>query len=179
MPEPVKFNQQDPGYCSSRDCSLVLDYNASRHSDGEASVTNTQMDTSPENNADATSTRGIDVEVRYASELENIHEDCSTSGSRHLEDASVLQQSRLTGNGERSKRKRWRGRYDDNSYMTSACSEENGKQEHSVNTTVLTFSKKKLVFMIILMLFCIGDLLLTENCFCRALKSFLYLTLVM
>ncbi|KAG4933566.1 hypothetical protein JHK87_047568 [Glycine soja] len=141
--ETVKFNPQDPGYCSSRDCSLELDCNASKHSDGETSVTNAQMDGSPENNTDVTSMRRIDFEVRYASELASIHEDCSTSGSQQHEDASVLQRSRLPGNGERSKRKRWRGRYDDNSYMPNASLEENSKQEHSISTIVSTISKEK------------------------------------
>jgi hypothetical protein len=147
MPEPVKSNQQDPGYCSSRDCSLELDCNASKHSDGETSVTNAQMDGSPENNADVTSMQGIDYEVRCASELASIHEDCSTSGSQHLEEPSVLHRSRLPGNGERAKRKRWRGRYDDNSYMANASSEEHNKQEHSISTIVSTLSKEKQVCM--------------------------------
>ncbi|KAL3019444.1 hypothetical protein AAZX31_05G083700 [Glycine max] len=143
IPEPVKINQQDPGYCSSRDCSLELDCNASKHSDGETSVTNAQMDGSPENNSDVTSMRRIDFEVRYASELASIHEDCSTSGSQQHEDASVLQRCRLSGNGERSKRKRWRGRYDGNSYMSDASLEENSKQEHSIGTVVSTILKEK------------------------------------
>ncbi|CAJ2635421.1 unnamed protein product [Trifolium pratense] len=143
MPEPVKSNQQDPGYCSSRDCSLELDCNTSKHSDGETSVTNAQMDGSPENNADVTSMQGIDYEVRCASELASIHEDCSTSGSQHLEDPSGLHRSRLPGNGERAKRKRWRGRYDDNSYMANSSSEEHKQQEHSISTTVSTLSKEK------------------------------------
>ncbi|XP_047174845.1 uncharacterized protein LOC124842417 isoform X1 [Vigna umbellata] len=141
--EPVKFNQQDPGYCSSRDCSLEIDCNAGKHSDGETSVTNAQMDGSPENNADVTSMRQVDFEVRYASELTSIHEDCSTSGSQQLEDAAALQRGRLPGNGERSKRKRWRGRYDDNSYMPNASLEEHSKQEHSISTVVSTISKEK------------------------------------
>lgn len=141
--EPVKLNQQNPGYCSSRDCSLELDCNASKHSDGETSVTNAQMDCSPENNADVTSMRGIDFDVRYASELTSIHEDCSTSGSQQLDDPSVLQRTRLPGSGERSKRKRWRGRYDDNSYMPNASSEEHSEQEHSTNSTVSTLLKEK------------------------------------
>jgi len=145
--EPVKFNQQDPGYCSSRDCSLEIDCNASKHSDGETSVTNAQMDGSPENNADVTSMRQVDFEVRYASELTSIHEDCSTSGSQQHEDAAALQRSRLPGNGERSKRKRWRGRYDDNSYMPNASLEEHSKQEHSISTVVSTISKEKQVYV--------------------------------
>jgi len=143
--EPVKFNRQDPGYCSSRDGSLEIDCNANKHSDGETSVTNAQNDGSPENNADVTSMRGIDFEVRYASELTSIHEDCSTSGSQQHDNGAALQRSRLPGNGERSKRKRWRGRYDDNSYEPNASLEEHSKQEHSISTVVSTISKEKQV----------------------------------
>ncbi|KAK7251062.1 hypothetical protein RIF29_33937 [Crotalaria pallida] len=141
IPEPVKFNQHDPGYCSSRDCSLDLDCNAGKQSDGETSVTNVHMDGSPENNADVTSKRGLEVEVRYTSETTSSHEDCSTSGSQQLENPSVLQRSRLPGTGERSKRKRWRGRYDDNGYMPGASLEESNK--HSISTVVSTLSKEK------------------------------------
>ncbi|XP_028760485.1 uncharacterized protein LOC114719193 isoform X1 [Neltuma alba] len=138
----VKFSQQDSGYCSSRDCSLELDCNAGKHSDGETSVTNAHTDGSPENNADVTSMQQVDVEVRYASEPTSNHEDCSTSGSQQLENLRVLQQSRLHGNGERNKRKRWRGRYDDDSYSLDASFEEH-KQEYSISTVISTLSKEK------------------------------------
>lgn len=144
IPAPVKFSQQDPGYCSSRDCSLELDCNAGKHSDGETSVTNAHIDGSPENNADVTSVQQVDVEVRYASEPTSNHEDCSTSGSQQLEYLRLLQQSRLHGNGERNKRKRWRGRYDDKSYLTDTSFEEH-KQEHSISTIISTMSKEKQV----------------------------------
>lgn len=134
---PVKFSQQDPGYFSSRDCSLELDCNAGKHSDGETSVTNAHIDGSPENNADVTSMQHVDVEVRSSEPTTN-HEDCSTSGSQQLDNLRVLQQSRLHGNGERNKRKRWRGRYDDHSYIPDASSEE-----HSTSTIVSTLSKEK------------------------------------
>lgn len=143
--EPVKFSQQDPAYCSSRDCSLELDCNAGKHSDGETSVTNAHMDGSPENNTDVTSMQGVDVELRYASEPTNNHEDCSTSGSQQVENLRVLQQSRLHGNGERNKRKRWRGRYDDSNYMPDASLDEHSKQEHSLSTIVSAISKEKQV----------------------------------
>lgn len=143
MPEPVKSNQQDPGCCSSRDCSIEVDCNAGKQSDGETSVTNAHMDGSPENNADVTSMQGIDFEVRCPSELASIHEDCSTSGSLHLEDPSVLHRSRLPGSGERATRKRWRGRYEDDSYMANASLEEHNKQERSISTAVSTLTKEK------------------------------------
>ncbi|XP_028760486.1 uncharacterized protein LOC114719193 isoform X2 [Neltuma alba] len=99
-------------------------------------------DGSPENNADVTSMQQVDVEVRYASEPTSNHEDCSTSGSQQLENLRVLQQSRLHGNGERNKRKRWRGRYDDDSYSLDASFEEH-KQEYSISTVISTLSKEK------------------------------------
>ncbi|CAL0312801.1 unnamed protein product [Lupinus luteus] len=143
IPEPVKFNQHDRRYCSSTDCSVELDCIAGKHSDGETSVTNFHTDGSPENNVDVTSMQGIDIEVRHTSEITNSHEDCSTSESQLLGNSSVLLRSRLPGAGERSKRKRWRGRYDDNSYMADACLEENDKQEHSISTVISTFSMEK------------------------------------
>ncbi|KAL1333111.1 hypothetical protein HN51_061871 [Arachis hypogaea] len=142
IPEPVKFSQQDPVCFSSRDCSLELDCNVGKHSDGETSVTNVRVDGSPENNADVSSMQGMDVEVRYASELTNSHEDCSTSGSQLLENPSILQRRRMPGNGERSKRKRWRGRYDYNNYVANA-SLEDSKQENSISTAVSTVTKEK------------------------------------
>lgn len=143
-PPPAKSSQHDPGYCSSRDCSLEVDCNASKQSDGETSVTNAQTDGSPENNVDVTSMQQVDADVRYASEPTSNHEDCSTSGSRQLENLIVLQQSRLNGHGERNKRKRWRGRYDDDSYLPDASLEEN-KLEHSISTIISTMSKEKQV----------------------------------
>ncbi|KAI4314955.1 hypothetical protein L6164_027811 [Bauhinia variegata] len=142
-PEPIKISQQDPGCCSSRDCSLELDCNTGKHSDGETSVTTAHIDGSPESNADVTSVQRIDVEVRCASEPTNNHEDCSTSGSQQIENLRVLQRSRLPGSGERGKRKRWRGRYDESSYIPHAALEEHSKQEHSISTIVSTMSKEK------------------------------------
>ncbi|KAF7828742.1 uncharacterized protein G2W53_019906 [Senna tora] len=113
------------------------------HSDGETCVTNAHMDTSPENKSDVTSMQGIDVEVRYASELTSNHEDCSTSASQQLENPRVLQRGRLHGNGERSKRKQWRGRYDDTNYIPDASLEEHSKQEESISTIVSKMLKEK------------------------------------
>ena len=75
-----------------------------KHSDDETSVTNACMDVSLENNTNMTSLQRIDSEVRYASEVISNHEDYSTSRSLQLENQRASQQSRLPGNGERSKR---------------------------------------------------------------------------
>ncbi|KAI4327465.1 hypothetical protein L6164_019924 [Bauhinia variegata] len=100
-------------------------------------------DGSPENNTDVTSMQGIDAEVRCASDPTSNHEDCSTSGSQQIENLIVSQRNKLPRNGERSKRKRWRGRYDESSYMPDAPLEEHSKQEHSICTIVSTMSKEK------------------------------------
>ncbi|XP_050240977.1 uncharacterized protein LOC126689848 [Quercus robur] len=75
-----KVNQPEPGYCSSRNCSLEADSGANKHSDGETSINNTHMDASLEKIADVSSRQGVDVELRYACEPTRNYEDCSTSG---------------------------------------------------------------------------------------------------
>ncbi|KAK4584572.1 hypothetical protein RGQ29_022337, partial [Quercus rubra] len=97
-----KVNQPEPGYCSSRNCSLEVDSGANKHSDGETSINNTHMDASPENNADVSSRQGADVELRYACEPTCNYEDCSTSGLHQPENPRVLQRHRTHGTGERS-----------------------------------------------------------------------------
>ncbi|KAF5463814.1 hypothetical protein F2P56_013944 [Juglans regia] len=113
-----KVNQLEPGCSSSRNCSLEVDSGANKHSDGETSINNTHMDGSPENNADVSSMQGMDVELRYACEPSSNHEDCSTSGLHQSENPIALQRYRPHGTGERSKRKRWRGRHDDKCGMS-------------------------------------------------------------
>ncbi|XP_041004010.1 uncharacterized protein LOC121249350 isoform X4 [Juglans microcarpa x Juglans regia] len=113
-----KINQLEPGCSSSRNCSLEVDSGANKHSDGETSINNTHMDGSPENNADVSSMQGMDVELRYACEPSSNHEDCSTSGLHQSENPRALQRYRTHGTGERSKRKRWRGRHDDKCGMS-------------------------------------------------------------
>lgn len=116
LSEPLKVNQPDPGYCSSRNNSVEVDHSTSKHSDGETSVSNAHTNGSPEDNADGNSIQGTDVEVRYACEATSNYEDCSTSGSHQSGIPKVLQRSRNYTIGERSKRKRWRGRQDDEEY---------------------------------------------------------------
>ncbi|XP_035548025.1 uncharacterized protein LOC109003499 isoform X3 [Juglans regia] len=89
-----KVNQLEPGCSSSRNCSLEVDSGANKHSDG------------------------MDVELRYACEPSSNHEDCSTSGLHQSENPIALQRYRPHGTGERSKRKRWRGRHDDKCGMS-------------------------------------------------------------
>lgn len=139
-----KVNHPEPGCSSSRNCSLEVDSGANKHSDGETSVNNTHMDGSPENNADVSSIRGMDVELRYACEPTSNQEDCSTSGLHQPENPSVQQRYRTLRTGERSKRKRWRGRHDDQDFSYGVPFDECSKQEPSTTTQVSsTFISKE------------------------------------
>ncbi|KAE7999595.1 hypothetical protein FH972_004003 [Carpinus fangiana] len=139
-----KVNHPEPGCSSSRNCSLEVDSGANKHSDGENSVNNTHMDGSPENNADVSSIRGMDVELRYACEPTSNQEDCSTSGLHQPENPSVQQRYRTLRTGERSKRKRWRGRHDDQDFSYGVPFDECSKQELSTTTLVSsTFISKE------------------------------------
>ncbi|CAK9320381.1 unnamed protein product [Citrullus colocynthis] len=109
----LKVNQSELEYCSSRNCSFEVDYATSKLSDGEISVSNSRVDSSPENIADVTSSQGTDIELRYALEPTSNREDCSTSDSIHVGNSRTLQVNKNRGIVERSKRKRWRGRHDD------------------------------------------------------------------
>lgn len=131
-----KVNHPEPGCSSSRNCSLEVDSGANKHSDGETSVNNTHMDGSPENNADVSSMQGMDVELRYACEPTSNQEDCSTSGLHQPENPSVLQRYRTLRTGERSKRKRWRGRHDDQDFSYGVPFDECSKQELCTTTPV-------------------------------------------
>lgn len=136
--KPMKVDQPAQSYCSSRDCSVEVDCSASKASDGDSSITNAQMDGSPEKSIDMTSSQGIDVELRFSFEPTSNNEDCSTSGSHQPENSRVQQRSRTIAYaaGERSKRKRWRGRHDDVGYTPSISSDDCSKQELSTTTLV-------------------------------------------
>ncbi|KAJ6930104.1 hypothetical protein NC652_013833 [Populus alba x Populus x berolinensis] len=137
LTEPLKVGQSEPGYCSSRNYSFEGDNTNSKHSDGETSVSNAHMNGSPEDSVDVNSIQGTDVELRYACESTNYSEDCSTSGSHQAGISKVLQRNRNYTTGERSKRKRWRGRQDDEDYKqdvnatsTDLSREQQGLEKH-------------------------------------------------
>lgn len=109
-----------------------MDCGASKNSTGDSSISNAQVDDSPEKNVDVSSIQGSDVELRYAFEPTTIHEDCSTSGSHQPENLRVHLRSRISAR-ERSKRKRWRGRHDDGGYTPSISLDEYSKQELSAS----------------------------------------------
>ncbi|KAA3457467.1 C-terminal LisH motif isoform 1 [Gossypium australe] len=120
--EPLKVNPPESGCCSSLDSSIDVDHSIAKHSNSETSAT-----------TDLSSMQGIDVELRFASEPTNNLEDCSPSGSHQSESSSLLR-NRSKGAGERSKRKRWRGRHDDLDFISGVHFNRDGKQE--VSTTI-------------------------------------------
>ncbi|KAG2719837.1 hypothetical protein I3760_02G009600 [Carya illinoinensis] len=132
-----KVNQPEPGWSSSRNFSLEVDSSVNKHSDGETSI---NMGGSPENNADVSRMQGTDVELRYACELSSNHDYCSTSGLNVSENPRVLPRYRTHGSGERGKRKRWRGRYDD---QYGVPFDDCSRQELSTTTLVSSNSISK------------------------------------
>ncbi|KAJ6919567.1 hypothetical protein NC651_013498 [Populus alba x Populus x berolinensis] len=121
-------------YCVYRG---IVDSGLALPSDGETSVSNAHMNGSPEDSVDVNSIQGTDVELRYACESTNYSEDCSTSGSHQAGISKVLQRNRNYTTGERSKRKRWRGRQDDEDYKqdvnatsTDLSREQQGLEKH-------------------------------------------------
>lgn len=128
LSKQLKVEQPVVWSCSS----LEVDCGASKNSTGDSSISNAQVDDSPEKNVDVSSIQGSDVELRYAFEPTTIHEDCSTSGSHQPENLRVHLRSRISAR-ERSKRKRWRGRHDDGGYTPSISLDESSKQELSAS----------------------------------------------
>ncbi|XP_026455829.1 uncharacterized protein LOC113356814 isoform X2 [Papaver somniferum] len=94
--------EPDPSNGSSLDCSINMDVQPCKDSDGETSVCNPDSIGTQEMNV-----RGGDVERRVAYETESNREDCSTSSPENFKN---FQKNRGHGTGERSGRKRWRGR---------------------------------------------------------------------
>ncbi|XVF17712.1 hypothetical protein REPUB_Repub10bG0147300 [Reevesia pubescens] len=122
LSEPLKVNPPESGCCSSLDSSLEVDCSSARRSDSETSAT-----------TDLCSMLGTDVELRYASEPANNLEYCSTSGSHRSENSRLLR-NRSHGAGERSKRKRWRGRHDELDFISDIHFNRCGKQEGVKNS---------------------------------------------
>lgn len=88
-----------------------MDFETSKHSDGETSVSNVDVQGGLEFTTDAASTQGPDVELRFSHEATGNRDDCSTSGT-HMSGnrGRRLPRSRSHATGERIRRKRWRGR---------------------------------------------------------------------
>ncbi|CAL1408691.1 unnamed protein product [Linum trigynum] len=123
-----KVNQSEPGRLPSQNYSLEVDQATSIPSDGENSVITMHLDVSSENDVVVNSRPETDIEMRYASESTGNCEDCSTSEIQQPDISKLLQRNRNYTSGERSKRKRWRGRQDEQEYLSgvaySACSKQ-------------------------------------------------------
>lgn len=109
--EPSKLSEPESCY-SPRNCSVDMDIGITKVSGGGTSISGVCVDDSTEKN-DATSMEGKNVELRYACDPAPLLDDCSTSGSHQPDCAKILQKNRGNVIGERNKRKRWRGRYDE------------------------------------------------------------------
>ncbi|KAF8405057.1 hypothetical protein HHK36_009954 [Tetracentron sinense] len=132
----LKVSQPDLGYCSLRDFSLNMGCETLKHSGGETSLINADVDDPPEINADAMSTQGAYVEFRFANEATSNCEDCSTSEIHHPENSRGLQRNRSHAIVERSRRKRWRGRVDELEFIPDIHITGSSKQEFSAQTQV-------------------------------------------
>ncbi|KAM1529472.1 hypothetical protein ACFX1Z_018679 [Malus domestica] len=133
LSKSLKVDQPVIGHSPSRDCSHEVDYGASKHSDGEISVSNDNLGGSPGKNSDVTSMQGMDIEMRYVCEPSSTNEDCSTSGSHQPDKLRVLQR-RPSAPAERSKRKRWRGRQDDLDFTPGISCKEMSKDSKELST---------------------------------------------
>ncbi|KAM1063087.1 hypothetical protein ACFX2I_027295 [Malus domestica] len=145
LSKSLKVDQPVIGHSPSRDSSHEVDYGASKHSDGEISVSNDNLGGSPGKSSDVTSMKGMDIEMRYVCEPSSNNEDCSTSGS-HQPDKLRVSQRRPSAPAERSKRKRWRGRQDDIDFTSGISCNEMSKDSKQLSTTDLvsnTYSSRE------------------------------------
>ncbi|XP_012491779.1 uncharacterized protein LOC105803898 isoform X2 [Gossypium raimondii] len=131
LSEPLKGNPSESGCYSTQDGSLDVDYSSAKWSNSETSAT-----------TDMSSMRGTNVELRYASDPANNLEDCSTSGSHQSENLR-LPRNRSHGAGERSKRKRWRGRHDELDHISDIHFNRCSKQEVSTAMQVASATISK------------------------------------
>lgn len=107
-----------------------MDFETSKQSDGETSVSNVDIQGGQELTTDAASTQGPDVELRCSHEASGNREDCSTSGA-HISGnrGRRLPRSRSHVSSERSRRKRWRGRIERLETIGDVSFVESSKQE--------------------------------------------------
>ncbi|XP_073018780.1 uncharacterized protein [Primulina eburnea] len=98
--------------CLSQNCSLV--------SDSDMSVNNTHAEGYSETRIDMLGKPNAYMEERYCSNSTNLNKDCSTSGRHQPDDHKVVQRNRSPGTGERSKRRRWRGRNENQEFVTGS-----------------------------------------------------------
>lgn len=149
----LKADQPMSGLSSSRDSSIEVDCSGNKNSDCDSSISNIHMDNSPGKSAESTSKQGSDVELRYACEQTGNQRECSTSGSHLSDNMRVHQRNRTAGerSPERSKRKRWRGRLEDESYTPSISSGEGNKIEirtDSLNCSTYLSEEHQVIVML-------------------------------
>ena len=142
--ERSKVNQQET-ISSSGNSSLEIDHVISKFTDGDPSISNTQLDGSSENNIVVNIKQGVDVELRYTGDSASNCEDCSTSGSHHPGVPKVIHRNRNYVTGERSKRRRWRGRRDEEDFISGVSFNRCNKQDLSSSTTSTMSSSKQQV----------------------------------
>lgn len=94
---------------------------------------NSSAEVSSNSNSDTVNMQDVEIEERYPNDTASNHEDCSTSEIHQSEISKVIQKNRTHLNGERNKRKRWRGRDDEAEYkeqqQASEISSVNGCRE--------------------------------------------------
>ncbi|GMI68085.1 hypothetical protein like AT5G66810 [Hibiscus trionum] len=123
LSEPLKGNPLESGCCSSPESSIDVDHRGAKRSSSETSAT-------------------TDLSSMQGTEPTNILEDCSPSGSHHSENSSLLR-NRSHGAGERSKRKRWRGRCDELDFISDNHFNRCRKQEVSTALQVASTTISK------------------------------------
>ncbi|XP_043713545.1 uncharacterized protein LOC122662056 isoform X1 [Telopea speciosissima] len=112
--KPQKMYQPDPVLSSPQDSvSINMDYQTRNQSDAETFIIRSETSGSQEVNGGTMRTDGTDAELRYTDETTSNHEDCSTSGAHQSKVSRGFQRSRSYATGERSRRKRWRGRVEE------------------------------------------------------------------
>ncbi|CAN1191416.1 hypothetical protein LINPERHAP2_LOCUS41045 [Linum perenne] len=117
-----KIHQSERNHMTSQKYSPEVDQATSKNPDSQNVVIMMPMDVSSENDVDADRMPGTVTELRYASESARKCADCCTSGIQQPIISKVVQRNRNYTNGERSKRKRWRGRQDDQEYLSGIAS---------------------------------------------------------
>ncbi|KAL3646266.1 hypothetical protein CASFOL_011446 [Castilleja foliolosa] len=123
----------DPVSCLSENRSIGCDSDLSV---GSANVEGSRSKT------ELLSIQPVDMNVRYPCESTSCNDDCSTSKTRQPEDSKAEQGNRSRGNGERGKRKRWRGRDENLEIVSEALSESCANFVLKKSTTTQSVSSK-------------------------------------
>ncbi|XP_042473037.1 uncharacterized protein LOC122055597 isoform X2 [Zingiber officinale] len=111
---------------SSRDCSSSnIECTSSKFSDGETSVDNADAEGVPESYADSTSIG----EIRFACEVVDNNENCSTSDITHQETSCRRSRSGRNYATGQKRRKKWRGRVEEQEYAPCSSLMEMPTQE--------------------------------------------------